>query len=307
VRSEQDNQPHSESFQFGDLASLALAFPGLRSLCGHLHHWLTVADMMPRSMPTDHSASEILARVVETYATCRSYREDGDEQTVFITGTSPWHRRTTRKKFRTAFVRPDRLFFECLDAGVGPESEWRRGVAWADPSGAHAWNSMGIPMRNTDSISGALEALSAMSNSISWFASSLLFSNLGGRSPLPDPNTARLIGDEDVDGVTCHRIEGVRLGDQGVTIWIEAQSLLVRRIDSALEFNEERRRQIDKQVQEHMAKMPSDHPDRAMMEKGIAMRTARPQRAFQTEMTVRRRPAVNVEIDESVFAFTPPT
>jgi hypothetical protein len=257
-------------------------------------------------MPTDHNAVEILASVVQTYATCRSYREDGDEQMVFITGTLPWQRRTTRRKFRTAFVRPDRLFFECREAGVGPESEWHRCVAWTDDSGAHAWNSMGIVMGKVESISGALGSLSAISKGTSWFASRLLIAETEERSPLPDPRTSSLVRDEDVDGVTCHRIEGMRLGDQRVAIWIEHQSFLVRRIDSGQEFNEETRRLADKRLQEHMASMPADHPNRSMMEKGLAMRTERPAQNFRTEMTVRRRATVNVEIDESEFAFTPP-
>jgi hypothetical protein len=89
-------------------------------------------------MPTEQPAAEILANVVRTYATCRSYREEGDERTVFITGTLPWQRRTTRKRFRTAFVRPDRLFFEYLEVEVGPEAEWHRGVVWTDATGVHA-------------------------------------------------------------------------------------------------------------------------------------------------------------------------
>jgi hypothetical protein len=44
-----------------------------------------------------------------------------------------------------------------------------------------------------------------------------------------------------------------------------------------------------------------------MIEKGLAMRTERPTPSFRTEATTFRRAAVNVDIDEGVFAFTPPT
>jgi hypothetical protein len=262
--------------------------------------------MMPRSMPTEHSASEILARVVETYASCRSYREDGEEQTVFITGAFPWDRRTTQKKFHTAFVRGERLLFECREARVGPESEWHRCAAWTDASGAHAFNSMGLVRKDFESMGGALGSLSAVSGGVSWFASRLLLAETEARSPLPDPDSARLVGDEDVDNVSCHRIEGVRLGKQPVTVWVERQSLLVRRINSALVFSEDTIRAQEKQLREYVAKLPADHPERAVLEKGEAMRATRPHQAFRTEMTVHRRAAVNVEIDESVFEFTPP-
>jgi hypothetical protein len=262
--------------------------------------------MMPLSMPTEHSASEILARVAETYASCRSYRDDGEEQTVFITGTMPWHRNTTRKRFRTAFVRPERLFFEYREVGIGPESEWHRGVAWTDASGPHAWNSLGINVVKIDSIDSAVGSLAGLSNSASSFAAKLLLPGIGGPSYLPDPVTARLIGDEIVDGVPCHRIEGQRFSNQPVTIWVECQSFLVRRVASGMEFSEETLRRQEQQLRDYIAKMPANAPSRARLEKGAAMRAEHPTTAFRAEATMLRRAAINVEIDESVFAFTPP-
>jgi hypothetical protein len=257
-------------------------------------------------MPTEHSAAEILATVVQTYATCRSYREEGDECTVFITGQSPWQRRTTRKQFRTEFVRPDRLFFEYREVGIGPESEWHRGVIWTDASGVHAWNTLGIASGKADSISAAVGAMSGLSNSTSSFASKLLLPDLQGHAPLPDPLTARLIGDEDVDGLVCHRIEGVRFGKQKVTVWIERASSLVRRLSSGTEFNEETFREQRQMLRESLAKMPADDPKRAVLEKALVAHAERTAQSFRTEATATRRAAVNVEIDESVFAFTPP-
>ena len=225
---------------------------------------------------------------------------------VYITGTMPWHRRTTRKQFRGAFVRPEKFFFECCDVGVGPESEWKRGVIWTDAAGIHTWDTGSMTSRKVDSIGRAVGALAGISPLTYSFASKLLLSDLEAHSPLPDPLTARWIGNEDVDGVACHRIEGVRFGNQKVTIWVECRSLLVRRLDFATEFDEEKLRAQAQQVRDYVASLPADHPNRTTLEKGIAMRAMQPAQSFRTEATVRRRAVMNVDIDESVFAFTPP-
>src|SRR4029079_1550033 len=85
------------------------------------------------------SASDVLSRVGETLAFCRSYRDEGERTTVFIHGRWPWNRQTARTRFKTAVRRPDRFFFEYSEVGFGPESEWVRGTVWADSSGTYTW------------------------------------------------------------------------------------------------------------------------------------------------------------------------
>jgi hypothetical protein len=203
-------------------------------------------------------------------------------------------------------VRPDRFFFEYREVGIGPESEWHRGDIWTDASGVHAWNTLGIASGKADSISAAVGAMAGLSNMTSSFASKLLLPDLQGHSPLPGPMTARLVGEEDVDGVECHRVEGERFGKQKVTVWVERASRLVRRLGSGTEFNEETFREQQQKLRETLAEMPVGDPKRAVLEKALAAHAERTTQSFRTEATTTRRAAVNVEIDESVFAFEPP-
>jgi hypothetical protein len=131
--------------------------------------------------------------------------------------------------------------------------------------------------------------MAGISNMGSTFASKLLIAEVKGHSPLPDPATARLVGEDAVDGVECHRIEGIRFGEQNVTVWIERISFLVRRLDCGRAFTEETLRRQQQQVQDAVAKMPIGDPNRAMIEKGMAMRAERPAKSFQTEATTLRR------------------
>ena len=67
---------------------------------------------------------DILERMATTYATCRSYHDQGVVKTVFIKDRE---RRLVRKPFRTAFVRPDRFRFEYEQDGVKQVIVWRHG------------------------------------------------------------------------------------------------------------------------------------------------------------------------------------
>jgi hypothetical protein len=76
-------------------------------------------------MPTP---SDIVDRVRGVYATCSTYRDSGEATTVFIRGPRPTDRRTKVLEFRTAFVRPDRFYFEFMNRDLGLRSDWHRYV-----------------------------------------------------------------------------------------------------------------------------------------------------------------------------------
>src|SRR4051812_21740201 len=75
------------------------------------------------------TAQDILDRMANAYAGCKSYQDSGQVQTVFIQLNS---RRTDKKPFTTAFVRPDHFRFEYKSIKAGGDEAryivWRRGA-----------------------------------------------------------------------------------------------------------------------------------------------------------------------------------
>ena len=79
--------------------------------------------------PDTLTAKEILERVANVYAKCKSYRDSGVVKTVFI-----WtdRKRTVEKPFTTAFVRPDRFRFEY-------KNKARRYIVWRKGNDVQTW------------------------------------------------------------------------------------------------------------------------------------------------------------------------
>src|SRR6185503_1188748 len=64
----------------------------------------------------------------------------------------------------------------------------------------------------------------------------LLGKAIGGRR-ITEMEAATRIGDAELDGVTCFRVTGT-LATTAITLWIDASTFLVRRIDSPQDFGD---------------------------------------------------------------------
>jgi hypothetical protein len=87
-------------------------------------------------------------------------------------------------------------------------------------------------------------------------------------------------------------------------MWIDPNSLL-RRIDERGEFSDKTRRAMIEGMRKHMDAMPPGAPRGELLRAMEHMETDAPG-DFTTEMTTLWRPHVDIEIDASVFEFTPP-
>lgn len=74
---------------------------------------LTYADPSAAELSaTNVTAEQILKRMAETYATCKSYRDSGVVKRVIFEGNTSDNPTIAEKHFTTVFVRPDRFRFE---------------------------------------------------------------------------------------------------------------------------------------------------------------------------------------------------
>jgi hypothetical protein len=255
------------------------------------------------------SPAEILAKCAEAYASCSTYQDTGETRTVMIHGSHPWDRITQRVPFRTFYERPDRLFFEYRQMTIGPEEEWHRAFVCASAASVVSWSTIpltGVPLpTNLHDALGALMGVSGCSAGITpW----LLFPNRQF-TPLPDPATATVLGEEVVDDEPCHRLRGSRLSGSGLDVnfevWIGADHL-VRKIARRNEFNADSRRRQHEMMIQRAATLPADDPKRTQMEAFAGQMASGLSRDFVSEATTELHPRVNLPVDPSVFDVSAP-
>jgi hypothetical protein len=203
-----------------------------------------IADPQPKFVPDKPTAREILDRMAETYANCKSYRDKG----VTKPTSEPTPSDSARAaRFSTAFVRPDRFRFEYVDEGseYSPPTrfecrnegrEYFPYILWQQRDEVKLW-------RGSTQIIESLPR-AAISGSPSQFFEDHLILNLllpkamneawmdeyGRKSySICDMSDPRRIVDGDQGGVHCYRI---RNGEESSrTYWIDQKAYLLRRID----------------------------------------------------------------------------
>jgi outer membrane lipoprotein-sorting protein len=151
------------------------------------------------------TAQDILDRMVNAYAECKSYQDSGQVQTVFIQANG---RRTDKKPFATAFLRPDRFRFEYKSIKAGGDEA--RHIIWRQGSDIQTWWDIRPGVERPSSLEFAVSAAQGVSSGASGKIPRLLMPNeLGGVYRLGLANIKR-ISDETLDSVECFRIEGSR-------------------------------------------------------------------------------------------------
>ncbi|HZF08689.1 MAG TPA: hypothetical protein VFE33_07875 [Thermoanaerobaculia bacterium] len=178
------------------------------------------------------TAEQILARMAKTYAGCSSYRDAGEATTVFFQRTG---KRTVKKPFTTAFVRPDRFRFEFQDR-VG-EEEWHRMIVWQQGGEVQSWWDLRPGVEHPASLDLGLAGATGVSGGSAHTIPRLLLPDRIEGWPLTALQEPKCLPDASFDGADCFRIEGKRRGDP-MTLWIDKASFLVRRIDQSVQFPE---------------------------------------------------------------------
>lgn len=183
------------------------------------------------------SAPEILTRMAQTYASCRSYQDTGVVRTIFFRKSGKYYTETL--PFTTAFVRPDAFRFEFTDNSFSsfgsPPTHY---IAWRDATNVRVWWDIDIEptLDRPSSLNQALAGGTGISGGSAHNIPVLLLpGEVSGRS-FKDMKKARRLADAKCGDETCARIAGI-YGPDEATIWNAQGSFLVRCIEQAHQFS----------------------------------------------------------------------
>jgi outer membrane lipoprotein-sorting protein len=188
------------------------------------------------SRPDDPAARQILDETINVYANCRSYRDTGVATSVFHKTSGAIH--TTERPFATAFVRPDRFRFEfnhreqVIRDPLGDRLS--RYIIWSNGKEVQTWWDIKPGIEKPESLSFAVGAAAGVSGVTSSTIPGLLMpKQIGaGKLTLIKYRGGFALDEEgQFDAHECYRIIG-EWGKLPMTVWIDKQSYLVRRIDT---------------------------------------------------------------------------
>ncbi len=197
-------------------------------LCAAAVPFAAVGGQAPAAPP---SAAQILVRVGQVYARCRSYSDTGvvTDRYAGLLG------HTTTKPFRTAFVRPDRFRFQFTEAKglLGRDYAY---IVWRNGTDVRTWWDVRPGVERAPSLLLALAGATGVSGSSAHTIPNLLLPDEVGGRCLTDVAQARLLEDALVGASACFRVTGT-YADWPITLWIDKGSYLVRRIDLTTEIS----------------------------------------------------------------------
>jgi outer membrane lipoprotein-sorting protein len=151
------------------------------------------------------TAEDILAAAEEAYHRCRTYADTGCVQTEFRKpdGQTDFFSTTS---FETAFVRPDRFRFE-FSTHHPKRSELRRYLIVAKGSEVLTWWDIRPAVERPESLALALGGAAGVSGASSHTVPALLMPDRVSGRRLGQRAALTRLGDADLDGVACFRVE----------------------------------------------------------------------------------------------------
>lgn len=175
------------------------------------------------------TAETILAQMKQTYSSCQTYLDTGVVTTTFIQSSGNW---IDEKPFLTAFIRSDRFRFEYQETHSSVEYRY---IVWRNGADVLSWWDVKPGIGTGESLDMAIAGATGVSSGSAHIIPALLLPNeISGRQ-LSDITEARRIDDAEIDSVNCYRIQG-KFANDPITIWIEANTFLVRRIETQHTF-----------------------------------------------------------------------
>ena len=212
-------------------------------MCKQTYHTILVISMMTLAIAasgiaqqTDKtiplSPKEVINKMARAYSSCKSYKDKGVVTTIFFHDNG--RNRTVKKPFMTAFVRPDSFRFG-FQSRRG-ENEWNRYIVWRDGESVRTWWSIRLGIENKESLSRAIAGATGVSGSSAHTIPRLLLPEEVTGSSLAKLTDLELLGDEDVDGVPCFKIQGKYSRDRMRTLWIDKKSYLIIKIFGSSKF-----------------------------------------------------------------------
>ena len=187
----------------------------------------------------DLSPVRILLTMKKVYAQCSSYRDTGEVTTASKVEGGSFG---SRQPFATAFVRSGGFLFRYTDTGLGERQNTY--TVWLGDGGVLAWWDASPGLRRSPSLEEALDAASGVSSGASIRVPGMLMpGKVRGGAFLIAPER---LADADDRGAVCVRLRGrsretpytlttgsgtVTVEDEHVTLWIDASSFLLRRVE----------------------------------------------------------------------------
>lgn len=255
-----------------------------------------VVSVEGAAIPEDLTAQEVLLRMARTYRAANSYQDEGVVvQRMFNADGTPRRRTDSVKPFSTAWTRAgelhDRFLFEYRQALGRSEQQF---VVWSGGKLVRSWWSVRDEVTEHANLQQALVGPSSISGGSATVVPSLLLSGVSTHKlNLHEPTVD---GVDEVDGRLCLRISGLttvdhRRADQQpvypTTLWVDAESFLLRRLVSRSYVDPARLRE----------EVPQAFED---------PRTGRPGPPFETETTITLIPILDEAIPKVRFEFEPP-
>ena len=180
------------------------------------------------------SSDDLLAKTQAAYAALKSYADTGSVDTEFGPTNGLVREHHT---FKTFYRAPRHFLFDFVK-----EEHADRFVVWADDEAFHSWwQATGIAETYPKGqgagafVAGGVPTVSALIQ-----IAPLLFSSAGLTGPITEFGDGKLAGTEAIEGHLCQKLVGVGKSVYGMsghvvnvrpmTIWIDAQTSLVRRV-----------------------------------------------------------------------------
>jgi len=214
------------------LSRLSLLPKAGRSLVGCAATTLLLARVLTATNDAnleDPTAKQILDRMAQAYADCKSYKDSGVVKTVFIDASGS---RTVEKPFTTALVRPDHFRFEYRET----KNERNHFIIWSDGKDVKTWWGIQPGIEKPSSLDLALASATGVSGGSAHTIPALLLPEKITGLKLTAIQDAKRADHGMLKESECFRIEG-KFADVPCTLWIDKKSYLVRRIDEQQKFD----------------------------------------------------------------------
>ena len=204
------------------------AFPGVL----YTTYFIVVTDKSEAFKPKSENAPEavaIIESMVDIYRNCVSYRGEGSETTRFLEldGKHKW---TNVDVFKTVFIRPDRLRYELIDT----DDSWgEKKIIHSDNTGIYEWKGS---LHDVESFSMAFASPDPM-------RTPRLLTDTGGSWP-DNLHELSVPVEEEIDGNICLRINGKDHSGDEISLWIDKQTNLLKKIFKKNNFDDFRTESI---------------------------------------------------------------
>jgi hypothetical protein len=182
------------------------------------------------------SPEQVLRQMRDKYAALNSYADTGSVTTIYRSGNAAAI--TETHTFRTAYHSPRQFL---LEFRKDPKAGDERFVLWSEGQDFNTWWSATKVHEDYPQGSGATAfALGALpTKGAVVMIPPLLFSKAGLQGPLANFSLTRGAGKQEIGDHICYRLQGQEAvayktgnvaGGRAVTLWIDAESLLVRKV-----------------------------------------------------------------------------